>query len=149
MGLRRPLGKGQGQVGGLLSAVAVPGMPASAPARCVSAPAGPWEGGGGGAPPWVRRCEQWCCAALRCSQLIAARRRPEHVPTYEVLYKTAEEVEHKREERKKLLEAAALEVHTHVFLWEGSAGLERGRRAGRAGSGVPAPAELRRCAACG
>ena len=42
--------------------------------------------------------------------MIAARRRPDHVPAYEVLYKTAEEVEHKRVEKKKIQEQAELEA---------------------------------------
>ena len=45
-----------------------------------------------------------------CVQMIAARRRPDHVPAYEVLYKTAEEVEHKRVEKKKIQEQAELEA---------------------------------------
>lgn len=56
-----------------------------------------------------------CCALLlrkpaSSLQAIAARRRPINLPAYEVLYKIAEETEHKRWEKKKLLEMAELEV---------------------------------------
>ncbi len=53
-------------------------------------------------------------------QLIAARRRPDNLPAYEVLYKTAEEVEHKREEKKKLQEMAQMEVGQPFFHGFGS-----------------------------
>jgi hypothetical protein len=56
---------------------------------------------------WLTGCGFLPALAL---QLIAARLRPENLPAYEVLYKTAGEVEHKREERKKLQEMAQMEV---------------------------------------
>lgn len=53
-------------------------------------------------------------AALLCPtappQMLAARMRPESLPAYEVLYKTAEEIAAKREELRRAAEAAKLKV---------------------------------------
>ncbi len=45
-----------------------------------------------------------------CPQALAARLRPESLPAYEVLYKSAEELAVKREEQRRMAEEARLKV---------------------------------------
>lgn len=62
----------------------------------------------------VRASRRPPIAALLCptapAQALAARMRPESLPAYEVLYKTAEEIAAKREELRRAAEAAKLKV---------------------------------------
>ena len=70
--------------------------------RCASPGAGPCQ------HPLAQTSSSSSCPVL--PQALAARVRPESLPAYEVLYKTAEEIAAKREDLRRAAEAAQLKV---------------------------------------